>query len=222
MILRTSTQDGGAFVVLIGPDGTGKTTLAHALADSYRGSTRYFHFRPPLMATMPASPSSQTPPVSKIPRRRTGDVPLGFLRLGRTVVHCTIAYWVRIRPAVRRGELVIGDRWIFGYLTQPLPLRYYGPQWLARLALRIVPKPSLTVNLTAPVEVIRSRKRELTPEEIRSELRENSSLDVERLVTLSADQAPDALAASVLSAAGLMDSSSTTLETEGPSGNHQR
>ena len=35
----------GSFIVVVGPDGTGKTTLAHALADRF-GDSKYFHFLP--------------------------------------------------------------------------------------------------------------------------------------------------------------------------------
>lgn len=74
----------------------------------------------------------------------------------------TLGYLVRIRPAVRQGALVMGDRWAYGYLVQPRALKFYGPVWMARLAVRLLPQPEVVVNLVAPAEVIRSRKAELS------------------------------------------------------------
>lgn len=189
----------GAFIVVIGPDGTGKTTLARELVAAFGGPTRYFHFRPPLREPFSdAPPDISEPSATKIPARRPGDLPRGWLRIVRNAIQCALGYWLRIRPVMRRGTMVIGDRWIFGYLTQPAPLRYYGPQWLARLIVRLLPRPSMTVNLTAPVPVLLARKQELTAEQLADELAACQSLPCTRKVTLSSEVPPDLLAAQVL------------------------
>lgn len=187
----------GRFIVVGGPDGVGKTTLAGSLAASFAGPTAYFHFRPLVWSPLLESPPLGNPPNPDKGRAR-GPAPIGWLRLARNFVRLWTGYLVRVRPAVRRGALVIGDRWAFGYLAQPRALKYYGPDWMARLAIRLLPQPDLLVNLVAPPEVIRSRKAELSLEEIRAELRRWEEIPTPRLTTIEALSSPDEMASVLL------------------------
>ena len=60
-----------------------------------------------------------------------------------------------VRPALKRSLLVVGDRWMFGYIVQPEAMKFHGPEWLARAVLHLLPRPHLIVNLAAPPSVIR-------------------------------------------------------------------
>lgn len=183
--------------MLVGPDGVGKTTLARALVELYEGPTGYFHFRPPVFADLMGEPTPEvSPAVDKSPPR--GFKPVGWLRLGKHVAQCWIGHLVSIRPALKKGALVIGDRWSYGYLVQPLAHRYYGPAWLAYLALRLLPRPDMVVNLTGSVEEIRHRKQELSEDAIRNELNLWPTLKIPGLVSLSGDNEPHEIARAVL------------------------
>lgn len=176
-----ATRSRGAFLVVVGPDGSGKTSLAQGLLEVREG--RYFHFRPPYRAhTMPRHPPLQDPPLVKDPG--PAFPPLGWLRLGRSLVASWIGYLTAIRPTINRGELVVADRWLYGYLVQPRPLRYGGPGWLAKLAIALLPTPDLVVNLNAPVDVIQARKSELARNEIERELVAWQHLPAEPMVTI--------------------------------------
>lgn len=185
-------------MVLVGPDGVGKTTLAMALLGLWPAERRYFHFRPPVFRSMLQSPPRDSELV--VPKRdRHGSRVLGWLRILNNLVRFSAGYVLSIQPALRRGALVVGDRWVYGYLVTPHQLQYYGPQWLARRVVSILPQPDLVVCLTAPPGVVVARKPELTTAEIESEDRLWRSLPVKRQAVICALDAPENLAAEVLS-----------------------
>lgn len=194
---RVPISDGrGRFVVLVGPDGVGKTSVARALLAHHRGPTTYFHFLPPLDGRWEADPD-----FTSVPRPKAhggGSMILGWIRLVRNAVRCWVGYLKSVRPALKRGLLIIGDRWMYGYIVQPEAMKFHGPDLLARAVLRLLPRPNLIVNLAAPPHVIRGRKQELTLSQIEKELLAWSSLRVPNFKTLDATQSPQDIAVEIL------------------------
>jgi thymidylate kinase len=175
----------GRFVVIVGPDGVGKTTVAAELLERHPGETRYVYFRPPLRGELPS-----LPPLGPRPRGEK-DPPgqfrlFGWLRLVKNLVWFQLGYRLRIKPVLRRGGLVVADRWGYGYAVQPGPLKFFGPDWLGRMGVRWMPHPDVVVNLVAEPEVIVSRKDELTPAQAATELERWRDLPVPRLCTVDA------------------------------------
>lgn len=176
----------GRFIVLVGPDGVGKTEVARELLR--RSGGRYFHFRPPSRA----GGLLESPPMDGLPKKEhTGPFPLGPLRLLRNFILFWSGYLASVGPTLRSGDNVVGDRWAYGYLVQPTSLKFSGPEWLARLAIRALPKPDVVVNLEATPETVRRRKPELTLDEIRRELEAWTTLPTERLVSVDAEPPVD-------------------------------
>jgi thymidylate kinase len=187
----------GAFVVVVGPDGVGKTTVARSLTDQYDGPTAYFHFRPPLFGALaPRPPDAADLTMSR--DAADGSRVLGWLRLVRNVIHFWLGYLMRVRPALNVGTLVVADRWAYGYLVHPHALRFYGPAWFANLALRALPRPHLVANLRASPELIRERKRELALGEIEAELAAWAGISDTRFRTFDAADPPPAIAWRIL------------------------
>jgi thymidylate kinase len=108
------------------------------------------------------------------------------------------AYVTTILPARSRGYLVVGDRWIYGYVVAPESLRYFGPAALARLAVKLAPQPDLVANLVAPLEIVRDRKRELQPDEILRQMTVWESVPARRLFTVEATAKPEAIASRII------------------------
>jgi thymidylate kinase len=187
----------GAFVVIVGPDGVGKSGLARALLDMAPVETGYFHFRPPIRGRLRQSIPTEIQPATK--NRTKPLLLLGWLRLAVAFVRFWAGYLVCIRPALGHGGLIIGDRWAYGYLVQPLALRYGGPPWLASLMIRSLPSPDLVVNLTAPPREIHRRKQELSLEEIAAELQAWARIPAARMVRLDALETSWDMAECVLS-----------------------
>ena len=187
----------GWFVAIVGPDGVGKTTLAAHLLDLAPGPTGYVHFRPRMLQSLPPRPRCSTvvSPDKHPPKNRF----LGWLRLSTSIPRFWIGYLTRMRPLLLRGGTVVADRWAYGYVTQPHALRFFGPPGLARFAMRIIPRPDLVINLTAPPDLIANRKGELSEEEISAELELWISLPVQSMTTLDATLPPEDLALRALS-----------------------
>ena len=186
----------GRFVVLVGPDGVGKTAVARALLAQDRGPVGYFHFLPPfrgpLLRYLGPAP---TPPPKAAPG---GWLVLGWIRIFRNAARCWVGYLRTVRPALKRSGLIIGDRWLYGYVVQPYALKFHGPEWLARAVMRLLPRPHLIVNLSAPALVILERKQELTLAQIEQELRGWSCLSVDNLRTFDATRLPSDIAREIL------------------------
>lgn len=52
----------GTFIVIVGPDGVGKTTVARAIIDQHQGPSAYFHFLPTGAGGMSLRPGEEVFP----------------------------------------------------------------------------------------------------------------------------------------------------------------
>jgi len=128
-----------------------------------------------------------------------------LLRLARSALIFNAYYLIRIRPLLKNGCVVVADRWAYNYLAQPRSVRYYGPARAARFVVHhLIWHPDHLFVLTASSAVIRSRKTELTAQEIRDEARRWELL-AEQFGgnQIDATQPADTLAAIVLDAASV-------------------
>lgn len=192
-VLMALTRSTGAFLVVGGPDGVGKTTLARLLVEEWGERGRYFHFIPSPLWQLEHGPPPDDKPMDK---HRDSLRMLGILRLVRNLIRAWLSYLIAIAPAVRRGKVVIGDRWLYGYVAQPEALKFGGPAWLASLMLRLMPQPDVVMVLQAPPELILSRKSELTLAELTAEAARWADISP-RAVFLDASRPAEELAGSI-------------------------
>lgn len=153
--LRTALVGRGPLVALVGPDGTGKSTLAAALAAELAVPTRVLYGGTYRSGTRR----------SAVPGAATAQV------LGRLLCTRTAASWHR-----RRGRIVVLDR-------HPVEARAHADQGLprrSRVRRRVLaaalPAPDLLVVLDAPAAVLHARRPEHTVDHLAADRRRHLAL----------------------------------------------
>ncbi|MEK6227683.1 MAG: hypothetical protein AABM40_15510 [Chloroflexota bacterium] len=164
----------GLLVVLLGPDGSGKSTVIEAVRREMAGAFSAAELRlvaPSLSQLRDGSyRSTDRKPLDGSPSRPhaldTHPLPLALIKVAYWFFYYAVWYHVSVRPALARGRLVLYHRHLVDALVDPRRYRYGGPRWLIRLLWRLSPKPDVVVALDAPAEQIRARKPELELAEI--------------------------------------------------------
>jgi thymidylate kinase len=161
-------QPTGLFLVALGPDGAGKSTVLAEVVENLKPAFRgvhSFHYRAEFGHR---SNTIVTNPHAKPPH---GTV-LSVVRVLLLFFQFWISYLVILRPKLGRSGLVIFDRYFHDLLVDHRRYRYSGPQWLLQLLLKLRPGEDLFVLvLDADESVIHSRKQEV-PVELLRDLRQ--------------------------------------------------
>jgi thymidylate kinase len=154
----------GVLVVMMGPDGAGKSSLAEALRERLdatfsKEKERYIHWKPQLRTPTESVPVSN--PHANPPR----PVWLSFIYLVYHWVGFVIGGWLRIFPVKFRNGMVIVDRYFHDLLADPLRYRIHPRTPGVAFLMRRVIQPDLIFVLDAPAEVLQQRKAEVSQEE---------------------------------------------------------
>jgi thymidylate kinase len=198
-------RSSGPFIGLIGPDGSGKTTLADAIhRRCVAADIRcfYVHWRPSILRPLPVQPRPGlvVPKRAAASRVTTADRALSLLRILRSAVVFNTSYLCKVRPRLRKGDVVVADRWVYNYVLQPWSVRYHASPRLAGFVCRyLVIRPRYLFVLDGDPDVIARRKNEVTAAEVRDELeRTRAELGRMNLRALCIDRSPFELADEVL------------------------
>ena len=154
----------GLHVVMLGPDGVGKSTVVEVLqrdlAPAFCG-IEYGTFAPGLLPHKPPPQGAGGQPHGKPPR----SLPASIIKALWWIVYYSLGYHLTIRPVLARGGLALNHRYCVDAIVDSRRYRYKGPQWMLRLAWRLARKPDLVFLLDAPPEVVQARKKEVAFEE---------------------------------------------------------
>jgi len=159
----------GATLVLLGPDGSGKSSVAKRLLDElhgtfYKDKSLHIHWKP---AVFLRKRRAERPPTTD----PHGQKPRGWFASQLALLYHWSEYFAgsitQFLPVLFRCGMVLIERHHYDFEIDPRRYRLQRPGWLVRLAFGCLPKPDLVFVLDAPPEVLQSRKPEVTPEECR-------------------------------------------------------
>jgi O-antigen/teichoic acid export membrane protein/thymidylate kinase len=160
-------EPGGIYVVILGPDGAGKSTLVNKILELLGPlfeSNRIFQWRPQMIKPRARYSPYFNPPHAKPPHGSVESI----LRILAVIFDYWVGYPAVIRPLLARDGLIIYDRDFHDLLVDRLRYRYGGPHWLPDLAAKIIPHPeTLFLTLDAEADIILSRKQEVALKELR-------------------------------------------------------
>jgi glycosyltransferase involved in cell wall biosynthesis/thymidylate kinase len=173
--LRRLVQPTGLFVVILGPDGAGKSTVTSLVLSRLTGTFRKtwrFHWRPGLLPKLSRSgrgaevaAAGEAPPEQS---KYRGVVSL--LRFLYYWLDFVAGYWLIVYPRKAQTTLVVGERYFPDVLVNPQRYGFTAPRWLMRVAAACVPSPDLLILLTGDPDVIHARKAELSLTAIAAQL----------------------------------------------------
>lgn len=173
----------GIVLVLVGPDGSGKTTIAEAIRKSLSDlfpNQRYYHghfgILPELKKIKIFFPGGK----DLVAENSNSDIegektvvlpnpanPVGLMRHLAYLSYYSIDYFLGHFIAARsrgRGDLLLSDRYFYDYIIQPRPSKF--PEWPVLFLMKFIPKPDILLYLKCRSDVIYKRKPELTTSEI--------------------------------------------------------
>lgn len=159
----------GIFILVVGPDGTGKSTLTQALPGLLEGTFRRwqaFHWRPGLLPR-PGRLMGREGSDPQRPHARSPYGPiLSTALLGYYWLDSLLGGWLRIWPLRVHTGLVIAERGWWDVAVDPRRYRLTSPPWMVRTLGFFLLRPDLVLLPQAPSEAILERKSEISREEL--------------------------------------------------------
>lgn len=150
-------------VVVTGPDGSGKTEVAQELvARVLPRPVLHLHHRPGVLP----SKTRHSGPVTEPHAGEPYPPWLSALKLVYLWLDFALGWWLRIRPVARSGGSVVLERGWWDLAVDPRRYRLAPLGRMIRLLGRAVPRPDVTLILTADPQVLLARKQELPAEEL--------------------------------------------------------
>jgi thymidylate kinase len=175
--LKRLLQPTGLFVVLLGPDGSGKSSVAGLLPvelkRAFRATWR-FHWRPnwlPKLSGRDTGEKKEECECVAPPQNAAYDPVISSARFLYYLIDFVVGYWIVIYPRKAQTTLIIGERYFADVLVNPQRYGFALPAWLLRLGATLVPKPDATILLINDPDVVHARKPELSVESIADQMR---------------------------------------------------
>lgn len=172
--------EGSFFLVLFGPDGSGKTTISKALFES-ENIRRLFCMRKYIYRRFYISwfkkialqfKKGKIIDVNAIKDERGNIIPLSILKAIIYLAYLAIEFFIGhyyIRRLKSNSALIVFDRYFYDYIVFKDFERC--PRWFSFLLTKIIPKPDAVIYLKGDPETIYNRKREYSLNEIKRQIK---------------------------------------------------
>jgi len=196
-VVKRAFHPTGLHIALLGPDGTGKSTLLAQLRQMMEPcfrKQRVFHFRPMVFQKKTGAPVSD--PHAKPPRNSA----LGWVKVLYYFFDQWSGWLLWIFPGKLRSTFLIFDRNFDDMLVDEKRYRLSGTAGLVRILRVLLPGEDMVFVLDAPPEIIHRRKPELSLAELerqRGALRQLARSNG-RYALVSAEGAPGEVALNVV------------------------
>lgn len=171
----------GIFVVFLGPDGCGKSSLCEIIPDVLQpgflpGKVRKFYWRPMFL-----------PPIRQLLlnfgiKSKPEEISLNSqhnVSPDNTIISTIkfIYYWfdfvigrVKFYLVWAMGGIVLFDRYYYDFLVYPERFRLKLPRWLIKILMPAVPRPDINFYLDVDPKLLISRKEELSLDELKRQI----------------------------------------------------
>jgi len=169
----------GLMLVLIGPDGSGKSTIAQLIKQDLDRTFPidkgvHCHWKPCFLPRR--SKHTETTwiqnPHGRPPRSVFSSIPI-FLYHWFDFV---LGYFFKYYPALFRNGLVLVERHYYDFYVDQKRYLLNVPIWLVKLCHKFVPSPDLVILFDAPPEVLWQRKQEISLGELQRQTSEFRTL----------------------------------------------
>jgi thymidylate kinase len=177
--MKSTNTHRGLFIVLIGPDGSGKSSVINSMlqqaASTHAVRFKTIHWRPawlPHIGELFGKKLTYDPAYTDFTPHKAP--PSGYigsaLRLLYYTIDFSLGFSLKIRPLLKAGVHIVFDRYYYDFIVDPERSRVKLQETVPYALLKMVPEPDFVFFLDNDPEVIFSRKKELTLPEIRRQL----------------------------------------------------